>query len=148
MASLTFRPALHPLDFEECLLLLRTRDAGHLALPAGDAREPLPVYPVRYALRGEHLVCRVPDVVDAPAWDVAAVLEVDELASPARGGWHVLVVGTAEALSHGHELDALRGLPPVPWQDRTRTLAIRIRPVTIRGHRLDDGSRPADLWLG
>ena len=134
------RPALQTLSRAECLRLLGTRKVGRFAFIA---REGLPlILPVNYALDGESILIRsgVGPKLQAAERGELVSFEVDDLDETARGGWSVVVTGTAERLRWSHH--GSRALVPVhanipePWADGRRPHLIRIHAQRITGRRL------------
>ncbi|PRX45194.1 pyridoxamine 5'-phosphate oxidase-like protein [Prauserella shujinwangii] len=123
---------LEVLDRARCLALLAGARLGrvvftHRGLPA--------VQLVRFALRGENVVCEVPpgSALFAAAHGTVVAFEADDFAADLSAGWSVTVLGR---LREAREPALLAGLPPLSWrpdpEDRHLTVSIEV----VSGSRL------------
>jgi nitroimidazol reductase NimA-like FMN-containing flavoprotein (pyridoxamine 5'-phosphate oxidase superfamily) len=65
-----------------------------------------------------------------------AAFEVDEIDPADRLGWSVIVIGPAEEITSGHELDRLRRLSLQPHAAGELPHCMRIRATVVSGRRL------------
>lgn len=87
-----------PLDYDACLVRLRTTRFGRVSV----VHDGLPlVVPVTFRLAGEHLVIHTVNTDDAVRLtrDRIVAFEADEFSS--EGGWSVNVIGFAKAIEPG-----------------------------------------------
>jgi nitroimidazol reductase NimA-like FMN-containing flavoprotein (pyridoxamine 5'-phosphate oxidase superfamily) len=65
-----------------------------------------------------------------------AAFEVDQIDPGERLGWSVIVIGPAEEITSGHELERLRRLQLQPHAAGALTHCMRIRATVVSGRRL------------
>ena len=131
------------LDEHDCLLLLRDRYFGRVALSSG----ALPVvFPIHYSLLGRDPVFRTGpgSKLDAAGAGQILCLEIDDLDPMSHSGWSVNVTGPSEVLTDPDDLAAARRLPLRPWVGTGDTY-VRINATMISGRRIDT---PADARGG
>lgn len=123
---------LDVLDRDECLALLATTDLGRLvytsqAMPA--------VQPVRFVLRGDSVLCRVParSALFAGVFDSVVAFTVDSFAPGVASGWFVTVVGRA---SYVRDDDLSAEASPSWWVPTPNERTIRIPIESISGRRI------------
>lgn len=130
------RPELAHLTVDECWAKLGTHGVGRVAVPA----EPSPdVLPVNYGVDAGTIVYRTephgPAALDTGA---NVSFQVDRIDDRTRGGWSVLITGTAERID---DRATVRGLAEddviEPWAGGDRPLWIRIRPRTTTGRQVE-----------
>jgi nitroimidazol reductase NimA-like FMN-containing flavoprotein (pyridoxamine 5'-phosphate oxidase superfamily) len=127
---------LEELPLEECLMFLRDRSVGRMAVVLDEAPIVLPVNyrlvetsaPTWIAVR-----TRPGNVLDRALEFVA--LEIDEIDPVHRRGWSVLVRGTlhhvnADVAGFRERFD------PQPWMSAERDAWLVIEPLAITGRRL------------
>lgn len=128
--------AMTELTLDDCLELLRTHEAGRIALttPAG-----LRIFPVNYALHGDAVVFRTLPYGEIAnnAQDAEVAFQIDHLDPVTRHGWSVLAVGKAHRVTDPDEVRAIReGGDPTPWADGQRILYFRLDWTTLTGRQL------------
>jgi hypothetical protein len=132
---------LDVLDRRECLALLATSGLGRLvytsqAMPA--------VQPVRFVLRGDSVLCRVParGALFAGVFDSVVAFTVDHFDSGLANGWFVTVVGRSSYVPDGAlSTDPTEAVPP--WWVRTNDRCISIPTESISGRRIPVTHRSA-----
>jgi uncharacterized protein len=130
---------LEPIEFEECLELLGNRHFGRLAVVIDD--QPL-IFPINYALDGEHVVFRTdPGNKLHGAKDHRVAFEIDSADSVYHDGWSVLVVGTAREATEPARIRELSRLPLSPWSSGPKTHWMCIEGGAITGRRLTHATR-------
>jgi nitroimidazol reductase NimA-like FMN-containing flavoprotein (pyridoxamine 5'-phosphate oxidase superfamily) len=128
------RSRLEPIELEECLQLLADRHFGRLAVVIDD--QPL-IFPVNYALHGEHVVFRTdPGNKLHGAKDHRVAFEIDSADSVYHDGWSVLVVGTAREEVEPERVRDLARLPLSPWSSGPKLHWMCIGGGAITGRRL------------
>jgi hypothetical protein len=116
----------------DCQELPAQHTAGRVGFLAPDGPQ---ILPVTYQYRSGSVIFRT-----SPLGPMAGLVrrtrvafEIDEIHEQDKSGWSVLVVGFAEALTHGHLLASAWQTGPVPWADGTRNLFIEITPGKVSG---------------
>lgn len=124
---------LDVLDRRECLALLATSGLGRLvytsqALPA--------VQPVRFVLRGDSVLCRVPTggALFAGVFDSVVAFTVDSFDADLTGGWFVTVVGRASCVPGDRVPDDRRA--PRWWVPAAADRWVSIAAELISGRRI------------
>jgi nitroimidazol reductase NimA-like FMN-containing flavoprotein (pyridoxamine 5'-phosphate oxidase superfamily) len=124
---------LETLSTKECWDLLGTQGVGRVAY----TEHALPkILPVNYSLVDRHLLLRLSAAGLARWLDRQVVaFEVDEVDRLWHGGWSVVVIGTARALTSVS--DATRGLTvPASWAGPDHQALVTITVGDIQGRRL------------
>jgi len=133
---------LDELDEKECWRLLATQQLGRIAVVVG--HYPL-VFPVNYALDGEAIMFRTATGTKLHAIHSSNVtFEVDEIDVVHRGGWSVLVRGTANEMGprqYPLSTDGVEAAGASPWAPGERSHLVRIVSYQITGRRI----RPEEL---
>lgn len=116
----------------DCQELLAQHTAGRVGFIASEGPQ---ILPVTYQYRTGSVIFRT-----SPSGPMAGLarrtsvaFEIDTIDEQNKSGWSVLVVGFAEAITHGHLLTSAWESGPVPWADGTRNLVIEITPRKITG---------------
>ncbi len=129
---------LQPLDQAQALALLTDVSVGRIAFVSDGRPE---IRPVNHALVDGYLVvCSHVGtaLVDAVRpGRVPVAYEADELDSPQRRGWSVLVRGLAGLVLDDAELDRYERLVR-PWIDQPMDQVVRIEVQAVSGFRLVD----------
>jgi len=127
---------LRPLSEEECRALLATSEIGRVgvsvrALPA--------IFPVRYTMLDDHVVFRTSreTLLAKVASDAIVAFEADAIDNEQGHGWSVLVVGRAELIDRGAELEHVRLIPLLPWTTSSDDSFVRISTDYISGRAFD-----------
>jgi Pyridoxamine 5'-phosphate oxidase len=132
---------LEPLPLDKCMLLLRERSVGRIAVV--DDGSPI-VLPVNYRLVETSgptwlaLRTRPGNVLDQSPMRVA--FEIDEIDAVHHEGWSVLVRGTLQHV----DPDAAgfrERFDPEPWMLDERDAWLVIEPFAITGRRLHAAER-------
>jgi uncharacterized protein len=133
---------LDELDENECWRLLATQQVGRIAVVVG--HYPM-VFPVNYTLDGETIMFRTGPGTKLHAIQSSNVtFEVDEIDVVHRGGWSVLVRGTASEIGPGQNpplADVVQAAGASPWAPGERSHLVRIVSYQITGRRI----RPEEL---
>jgi nitroimidazol reductase NimA-like FMN-containing flavoprotein (pyridoxamine 5'-phosphate oxidase superfamily) len=148
---------LEVLDRSTCLELLGTVEVGHLAWAETDGH--VQVLPLNFALDGDDVVVRTGSgtLVTAVQAGRRLSFQADDLEPAVRGGWTVLITGTAHVVGPGSEADRLGRLVQ-PWAGGLKPVVVRLQADDVTGRRLtlrqggvdivrpheDDGIRTAD----
>ncbi len=119
------RTGLEVIDRDGCLELLAGESLGRVAVV--DGGEPV-IFPVNYAVDGEHIVFRtgVGSKFHAAVRGAKASFEVDRFDTEAREGWSVVAVGRVEEAlgSEVERLAATTGLEPWAAGDRDHWMVV------------------------
>ena len=126
---------LEVLDRDTCLELARTVDVGRVAWAEADA--PVQVLPVNFAFDGDDVIVRTGFgvLLEAVRAGHRLTFQVDSLEQALRGGWTVLITGTAEVVEPGHQAERLGELVR-PWAPGPRPVVVRLRADETSGRRL------------
>lgn len=126
---------LEVLDRDTCLALARTVDVGRVAWAEADTS--VQVLPVNFAFDGDDVVVRTGFgvLLEAVRAGHRLTFQVDDLEHALRGGWTVLITGTAEVVEPGHEAERLSELVR-PWAPGPRPVVVRLRADETSGRRL------------
>lgn len=126
---------MHLLEADECWQLLRRHEVGRLATAVRNRPD---IFPVNYAIDGEHIVINT-----APGTKLAAAVlgravafEVDALDPETKTGWSVVVKGTAREIEDLEGLMDAEALGIESWADFDKNRFMRIDPSAITGRRL------------
>src|ERR1700690_946211 len=125
---------LEILNREQCDALLQTQRVGRVGVYTGRAG----VFPVLYALLDGDVVFRTApgEKLIAAALQREVVFEIDSYDVAARTGWSVNVLGIAEEIDHGPELERAEALGLDPWAGEVRDRYVRIRAIEVSGRRI------------
>jgi nitroimidazol reductase NimA-like FMN-containing flavoprotein (pyridoxamine 5'-phosphate oxidase superfamily) len=133
---------IESLDESECLRLLGGAQVGRLGYTG---REGPNVVPVVYKLHEESIVFHplegtfteedLRTGIAHAEYEVA--FEIDQIDPDTRGGWAVVVVGSAHHVDTEAERASIvnAGGDPFPWPEAKTAPLMRIQPVRIRGRR-------------
>lgn len=128
------------IDQDECLTLLASRAVGRIAF---NGPEGILVLPVNHVVHEGNIYFRTTPygaIVQRLQHEHPVSYQVDDFDEYLRAGWSVLVQGTGD-LVETHE--ALVSLPsiehPEPWAAGSRTITVRVRPLTVTGRRVLPG---------
>lgn len=123
---------------EECLQRLARASFGRLAV-AGSGAAPV-IRPVNYYFdeRSQSVVFRTRDgsKLAALLHSAQAAFEIDEIESPARRGWSVVLTGATEEITDAGELKRLATLAGEPWVEGCAEHWIRIRARSVSGRSI------------
>ncbi|MGG7569312.1 DUF1918 domain-containing protein [Streptomyces sirii] len=130
-----YHPELRELSADECRDRLATHGVGRIAVSTPDG---LAVVPVNYEVVDGAIVFRTaPGAVAAAAVGTDVAFEVDHVDEAMSGGWSVLALGRAQAVT---ESDAVRRLADRaysrPWAGGERPLWVLIEPTRLTGRRI------------
>jgi nitroimidazol reductase NimA-like FMN-containing flavoprotein (pyridoxamine 5'-phosphate oxidase superfamily) len=127
--------ALHELDVDECLRLLRSHPTkvGRIGFTGEDGPT---ILPVNYALMGGEVVFRTEpgSLLSTAVMNERVAFEVDDVDAKWREGWSVLVRGTAREVVDPDE-DDLAAMVVHSWADRD-SRCVAITPTRITGRRI------------
>jgi nitroimidazol reductase NimA-like FMN-containing flavoprotein (pyridoxamine 5'-phosphate oxidase superfamily) len=123
---------LRRLSDEECRALLRGSDIGRVgvsvrALPA--------IFPVRFTMVDDDVLFRTSreTLLARVVSDAIVAFEADAIDNDQGHGWSVLVVGRAEMIGTGVELEQVRHVALLPWTTSSDDSFVRIATDTISG---------------
>lgn len=125
---------LEVLDRDTCLELARTAGVGRMAWAEADS--PVQVLPVNFAFDDDVIVrTGFGTLLEAIRAGRRLTFQVDGLEQAVRGGWTVLIIGTAEVVEPGHEAERLSRLVR-PWAPGPRSVVVRLRAEETSGRRV------------
>lgn len=135
MRMIDGRTGIEVMDRAECLRMLRTDDVGRVAVV--DAGHPV-IFPVNYAVDGEHIVFRTAEgtKLDATLKGGPVSFEIDETDRHTRTGWSVIVTGWARVATNAEDIARLEQLELQPWSEHRKDNWIVIHPERISGRRI------------
>jgi nitroimidazol reductase NimA-like FMN-containing flavoprotein (pyridoxamine 5'-phosphate oxidase superfamily) len=141
-------PLVEEMDESECLRLVSQHEVGRIAYCHG--RFGPTVLPVNYRLYEGTIVFRTghgspmdEDLRTGIAHaEYKIAFEVDEVDPAARGGWSVLIQGSAHHVSSEDERAAVASTGVTPWAGGTKDLYVRIRPTRISGRHISHAGPP------
>ncbi|MFE5588250.1 helix-turn-helix domain-containing protein [Kitasatospora sp. NPDC056531] len=134
-ASSAAHPVLEELPEEECWARLAPGGIGRVALST--ASGPV-VLPVNYRIHDGTVVYRTgTGSTPASAAGSRVAFEVDHIDEALRGGWSVLVSGTAVRVDDPEAIEQLmRQSDPDPWAGGERNVWIGIAPSAVTGRTI------------
>lgn len=138
MAEALVEQGLEVLTEEECLRLVGRSSVGRVGVTIG----ALPaIFPVNFIYQDGAIWFRTGEgtKLSAAAHGSVVAFEVDHADTFEHGGWSVLMVGTAEAVTDPARLDALSQLRLRPWADGDRDRLVRIAVEFVSGRRIVRG---------
>ena len=127
------------LDEDRCWDLLASQDVGRLATAVQGFPE---IFPVNFVVDGETVVFRTAEgskLVELVI-NERVCFEVD--AWNDKGGWSVVIKGTAGVVPPGEEQSRAEALPLRPWIPTIKTNFVRVRVDEITGRRFEFGPDP------
>lgn len=127
------------LSDEESWAMLGSQEIGRLGTAVADEPE---IFPVNFVVDGSDIVFRTAEGSKLLELTVnnRVAFEVDNW--DAKGGWSVLVRGTARALEGADEIAAAEQLPLKPWVPTLKKIYVRVTPKVISGRRFLFGDEP------
>ncbi|MFD5466758.1 helix-turn-helix domain-containing protein [Kitasatospora sp. NPDC127059] len=134
-APSTAHAVLAELPEEECWAKLAPGGIGRVALSTDNG--PV-VLPVNYRIKDGTVVYRTgPGSTPASAVGHRVAFEVDHIDEASRGGWSVLLSGTAVRVDNQVTVEQLaRWDDPDPWAGGERNVWVGIAPATITGRAI------------
>jgi len=129
---------LDVLAVDECLILLRWEVIGRIAF-ADPGQAPF-VFPVNFAVDVNTIVFRTDAEHAGRLAGRVVAFQVDRMDELRRVGWSVLVRGQAEEIP----LEMAQELRIEPWAPGVKAHALRIRPTSITGRRVELALSPLD----
>lgn len=128
------RTGLDVIERAGCFALLARSSVGRLATAAGGTVE---IFPVNYALDGEHVVFRSADGTKVRLAQRAEVaFEIDEIDPATRTGWSVVVHGLVEEVPPILASAYAESLGVDPWAAGEKPHVLRIRPTVVSGRSI------------
>lgn len=124
------------LSLGECQALLRSHEAGRVAVSTPTGPQ---VIPVNYSLVDEAVIIRTTpySLLGTYGRDAVLAFEIDGFDRGRRRGWSVLARGRGEVVEDHAELAHLRELPKSrPWAGGDRSLHLRLRWTELTGRLL------------
>ena len=133
---------IETLTESECVRLLGAGRVGRLAYTG---REGPTVVPIVYKLHEGSIVFHTLQGTFTEAdlrtgiahADYQVAFEIDQIDPDARGGWAVLVVGSAQHVDSEAERASIigAGADPWPWPEAEAAHLMRVQPTRITGRR-------------
>jgi nitroimidazol reductase NimA-like FMN-containing flavoprotein (pyridoxamine 5'-phosphate oxidase superfamily) len=135
MRMIDGRTGIEVMDRAECLQALRSDDVGRVAVVEGG--HPV-IFPVNYALDGEHIVFRTAEgtKLDATSRGGPVSFEVDDTDRHTRTGWSVIVTGWARVVTNPDDIARLEKLDLRPWSEHRKDNWVAVHPERITGRRI------------
>lgn len=135
MRMIDGRTGIEVMDRAECLQVLRTDDVGRVAVV--EAGHPV-IFPVNYAVDGEHIVFRTAEgtKLDATLKGGPVSFEIDDTDRHTRTGWSVIVTGWARVVTNAEDIARLEQLGLQPWSEHRKDNWVAIHPERISGRRI------------
>ena len=135
MRMIDGRTGIEVMDRAECLRMLRTDDVGRVAVV--DAGHPV-IFPVNYAVDGEHIVFRTAEgtKLDATLKGGPVSFEIDDTDRHTRTGWSVIVTGWARVATNADDVARFEQLGLEPWSQHRKDNWVVIHPERISGRRI------------
>jgi nitroimidazol reductase NimA-like FMN-containing flavoprotein (pyridoxamine 5'-phosphate oxidase superfamily) len=131
------------LTVEECLVLLRRKQVGRIAMTtAGGLR----ILPVNYAVVDDKIVFRTLPYgeIANSVTDAEVAFEVDDLDESMQRGWSVMAAGRCQRIDDPGEVHLIRTTSdPTPWASGHRNLYFRIEWTTLTGRQVGLAERPS-----
>lgn len=124
----------------DCQELPAQHTAGRVGFLAPDGPQ---ILPVTYQYRSGSVIFRTSPFgpMAGLARRTSVAFEIDTFDEQNKSGWSVLVVGFAEAMTHGRLLTSAWETGPVPWADGARNLLIEVKPRKISGRAVRSATR-------
>ena len=116
----------------ECHVLLGRGGLGRVGVSVG----ALPaIFPVHFVLHADDIVFRMSSrgLLASAVANAIVAFEADEVDHGDARAWSVLVIGASEPIVGARELEAVRGLPLVPWGEADDECFTRISCECISG---------------
>ena len=142
MRLIDARTGIEVMDRSECLELLGTTDIGRIAVV--DAGHPV-IFPVNYAMDGEHIVFRTAPGTkfDATVRGTPVAFEIDWTDQGSRAAWSVVVTGWARVVEAPEELARAEALDLRPWSEHDKPHFVAVHPERVSGRRIVPTEDPA-----
>lgn len=130
------RTGIELIERAECLELLRAHDVGRVAVV--DAGHPV-IFPVNYAMDGEHIVFRTAPgtKLDATMRGGPVAFEIDWTDERRRAAWSVVVTGWARVIEAPEERARAEALDLQPWSEHTKDHFVAVLPERVSGRRIE-----------
>lgn len=129
------------LDRDECLRLLAATSLGRLAVSV-EGWPPV-IRPVNYVFDRSSLSVVFRSArgskLTALLLSTEAAFEIDGIEPDAHTGWSVILVGRAEEITHGVEVDRVEQLGLQPLAPGDKPHWIRLRATVVSGRRIAAG---------
>lgn len=127
------------LTLETCLDLLASVPVGRVGLLVAGEVE---ILPVNHVLDGQCVAFRtgVGSKLSGASVGYPVTFEADGYDEAGESGWSVIVHGHAEVVEDDAEAARLAALGPRGWRGGDRPYWVRIRPFSITGRQLTEGT--------
>ena len=127
------------LDESHCWDLLASQAVGRLATAVQGMPE---IFPLNFVVDGESVVFRT-----AEGSKLVELVINEQVCFEAdgwndKGGWSVILKGTAQVIPSGEEHDRAEALPLRPWIPTIKTNFVRVTATEITGRRFAFGPDP------
>lgn len=135
MRLIDTRTGIEVMDRTECLELLAATSVGRIAVV--DAGHPV-IFPVNYAMDGEHIVFRTAPGTkfDATVRGTPVSFEIDWTDDTTRAAWSVVVTGWARVIETPDDLARAESLDLHPWSDHLKPHFIGVHAERVSGRRV------------
>jgi nitroimidazol reductase NimA-like FMN-containing flavoprotein (pyridoxamine 5'-phosphate oxidase superfamily) len=135
MRLIDSRTGIEMMDRAECLELLNTSDLGRIAVV--DAGHPV-IFPVNYAMDGEHIVFRTAPGTkfDATVRGTPVAFEIDWTDTGSRAAWSVVVTGWARVVETPEEMARAEALDLKPWSTHDKPHFVAVHAERVSGRRI------------
>lgn len=142
MRLIDARTGIEVIDRAECLELLAATDVGRIAVV--EAGHPV-IFPVNYAMDGEHVVFRTAPgtKLDAVVRGAPVSFEIDWTDGTTRAAWSVVVTGWAREIEVPEELRRAEALALQPWSEHPKSHFIAVHAERVSGRRITPVDAPA-----
>ena len=139
----TDRAGLEILHLGDCFLRLESVPVGRIGFVCGGE---VVILPVNFLVDGQDVVFRTAAGSKLCAIEVGKYVgfEADSYDQATGTGWSVVVNGLAEVIDSPDEAGRLDALGLVSWGGGADRVWVRIRPSSITGRRIGEGSPGRD----
>jgi nitroimidazol reductase NimA-like FMN-containing flavoprotein (pyridoxamine 5'-phosphate oxidase superfamily) len=129
------RTGIEVIERGECMELLRAGEVARIAVV--DAGHPV-IFPVNYAMDGEHIVFRTAPgtKLDASVRGAPVCVEIDWTDPASRSAWSVVVTGWARLVETPEERARAEALDLRPWSEHPKDHFVTVFPERVSGRRL------------
>ncbi len=123
---------LKDMEEAECYARLAMHCVGRISTVGADPT----ILPVNYVLDDRDIVFRTAEGSSLAGTRPTVAFEVDDLLTPAKLGWSVLVIGAVEQVTEAADVERLSKGGLTPWPDDAGDAWMRIRPEHVTGRRI------------
>jgi len=129
------RTGIEVIERGECMELLGSTVVARVAVV--DAGHPV-IFPVNYAMDGEHVVFRTAPgtKLDAVVRGAPVCVEIDWTDPSTRTAWSVVVTGWARVVETAEERARAEALDLQPWSEHEKDHFVAVFPERVSGRRI------------